>query len=259
MSASLVEAGNGPARATKITQTVPGLAFRTQRASIIVWLIGLALFGAMIGAVVNKMADVVGGVSGLAGETGDAIAVHIFFMLPLAISIFAVQSAMALRSDEDRGVMESQLAGGVSRIGWACKRLAVTLVAVLIMMLLVGYTVGYMWSQAVTDPSKTVEALKAVFAHLPAVILMLGVPVLGFGWWPRQAGTVSWIVVGAMWVLAIVGLTVLPESVTRLLPFAGGPFYPDINWLKEGLFLVVGIVFIVAGLIGFRRRDIPTI
>jgi len=86
---------------------------------------------------------------------------------------------------------------------------------------------------------------------------MIGVPVLGFGWWPRFSGMVGWIVVGAMWVLAIVGLTVLPEKVTNVIPFAGGPFYPDISWTKEIIYLVIGVAFIVAGLIGFRRRDVP--
>ena len=261
MSASLVEASSGPAKATKFTQTVAGLAFRTQRVSIIVWLVGIVIFGAILGSVINKMGEIVGGVSALQGQQGDAIAIHIFFMLPLAVAIFGVQSASTLRTDEERGVLESQLAGGVSRVGWACKRLAVTLVAVLIMMLVVAVVVGYMWSQALTpvDPTKTAEAVKAIFAHLPAVILMIGVPVLGLGWWPRQAGLVSWVVVGAMWVLAIVGLTVLPAKLTNVIPFAGGPFYPDISWAKEIIFLVLGIAFIVAGLIGFKRRDVPTL
>jgi len=264
MSASLVKASSGPATATKFTQTVPGLGFRTQRVSIIVWVVAVVLFGAMLGSIINQMVPLVGGVQGFSGQAGDAVAIHIFFMLPLAIAVFAVQSASTMRTDEERGVLESQLAGGVSRMGWACKRLAITLVAVLVMMLLVAYTVGYMWSQAVSDPSKTGLALRAIFAHLPAVILMIGVPVLGFGWWPRFAGTVSWVVVGAMWVLAIVGLTVLPAWLTRFIPFAGGPFVSSNpltsgNWIKEIGFLVVGILFIVGGLIGFKRRDVPTI
>ena len=261
ISASLVDAKSGPANATKITQTVPGLALRTQRASIIVWLVGLVIFGGILGSVVTKMKDLVGGMDKFAGLTGDSVAVHIFFMLPLAIGIFAVQSASTLRTEEERGVMESQLAGGVSRVGWALKRLAVTLVAVLVMMLFVAATVGEMWAQAAADPTKVTMALQTIFAHLPAVLLLTSVPVLGLGLWPRQAAAVSWTVVGAMWALAILGLTVLPEGVRNLIPFAGGPYYPvePMNWTKEIVFLAIAVVFVVVGLIGFRRRNVPTI
>lgn len=260
MNAGLVAAKRGSSHAAKLTQTVFGLGARTQRASMIVWAVGIVLFGALLGSVMNQFPTLLNGLDSAEGLSADAMSDMIISIVALAIGIFAVQSASALHSDEDRGVLESQLAGGVGRIGWALKRLAVTVLAAAILMLLCAYVLGEVWAQGVGDPTRLNMALGALLIHLPAVIILAGVAVLGFGWWPKVATAVTWTVVGALWAVEIVGVALrLPDSVMKALPFIGGPSWPAAaaDWQKAGIFLAVGIVFIVVGLIGFRRRDVP--
>jgi len=273
MGAGMVAQRAGAAHASKLTQTVAGLGARTQRASIVVWCIGMVFFGALLGSVITKMYGLLqgSGLNSAFASSANATVAMVLSMIALAVGIFAVQSASALRSDEERGVLEAQLAGGVSRLGWALRRLGVTLVSVVVLLALCGYIVGAVSSSSppVADPNNpgvmlaavgVGTALGAVFAHLPAIIILMGVAVLGFGWWPKVATPVVWGVVGALWAVVIIGVALrLPSWVMNGLPFIGGPHLPSesMNWAKDGIFLAVGLVFIVVGLIGFRRRDVP--
>ena len=260
MNAGLVAARTGAGHAAKFTQTIVGLGARTQRASMIVWAVGLVLFGAMLGSVMNSFPDLLNNVTAAQGLNADAMSDMIISIVALAVGVFAVQSASALRSDEERGVLESQLAGGVSRIGWAVRRLLITIVAAAVFMLITGYIIGAVWAQGVGDPSRVGFSVSALIVHLPAVIILAGVAILGFGWWPKQATAVTWTVVGALWAVEIIGVALrLPDSVMKALPFIGGPRWPAASgdWAKFVIFLAIGVVFIIVGLLGFRRRDVP--
>jgi len=260
MNAGLVASRKGSAHASKLTQTVAGLGARTQRASLIVWLVAIIMFGALLGSVMNKFPQLLKDMPSAAGLAADAMSVMIMSIVALAIGVFAVQSASALRSDEERGVLESQLAAGVSRIGWALKRLAITLVAAVVLLFLGGACIGQVWAQGVGDPTRVGFSIGAIMMHLPAVIILSGVAVLGFGWWPKVATAVTWTVVGALWAIEIVGVALhLPDAVMKALPFIGGPHYPaaSSDWAKFFIYLAIGLAFVVVGLIGFRRRDVP--
>lgn len=260
MGDSVVSSGIGPSHASKFTQTVPGLGARTQRASMVVWLIAIMGFGALLGSVMNQFPSLLQGMSSGAGMSDNAMSDMIVSLVALAVGVFAVQSASALRSDEERGVLESQLAASVGRISWALQRLVVTFVAVVVLLFAGGAMIGAVWALSDGDASHFGWSLGALMVHLPAALILIGVAVMGLGWWPKQATAVSWTVVGVLWAVVIVGVALrLPDAVMKALPFIGGPHWPATggDWAKAGIYLVVAAVLIVAGLIGFRRRDVP--
>jgi len=247
-------AGQGPARASKLLQNVAGLGLRTQRSSIIVWCVAVVLFGALLGSVINKIPDLFSNMPLASGGT-NAMVSMIMCLVALAIAVFAVQSSSTLRSDEERGVLESQLAGGVSRLGWAIQRLAVTVVAVVVMLVLIGAVMGASWASAVGDQTRLGYCVGAMLQQLPAILILIGITMLGFGWWPKVATPVVWAVIGVFWAILLIGVALhIPTWMMNALPFVPGQ---PMTVLKDVMFLVIAIVFIVVGLIGFRRRDVP--
>ncbi|MCL2653288.1 MAG: hypothetical protein FWD63_05825 [Propionibacteriaceae bacterium] len=268
LGAGLFAARTGSAHATKFTTTSVGLSLRTQRASIIAWFVGVVIMGDLLGSVVQKMHDLLsnstfGGADVQSGLVEGVIAL-MSGIVALCITAFGIQSISTVRANEEMGLAEAQLAGPLSRMGWALRRLAVAFALTVLMLLVAGYMMGYAYQAAANaDQTLTMAVfIKAVLVYLPAIILLMSVFVLGFGWWPRQSVMVAWIVFGLMFVFMIVGVaTKIPQKVLNLMPFQALPAIPldPMRWTPVLVELGIAIVLMVVGLIGFRRRNVPVL
>lgn len=266
LGAGLFAARTGSSHAAKFTTTSVGLSLRTQRASIIAWFVGVMVMGDLLGSVVQKMHDMLGN-SGFGGTevqagVGGVIALMSGIMA-LAITAFGIQSVSTVRANEEMGLAEAQLAGPLSRLGWALRRLAVAFVVTALLMAFAGYMMGYSYQAAQpVDAYPMSSFLGATMIYLPAVALLMSVFVLGFGWWPRQSVTVAWAVLGLMFIIMIVGVaTHIPQKVLDLMPFQAVPAIPldPMRWTPVLVESAIAAVLVVAGLIGFRRRNVPTL
>jgi len=265
LGAGLFAARSGSDHAAKFTTTSVGLTLRTQRASIIAWFIGVMIMGDLLGGVVQKMADMLGssgfGGSLVAAGVSGTVALMSGIMA-LAITAFGIQSVSTVRSNEENGLAEAQLAGPLSRTGWLLRRLAVAFVVTFLLLDFAGAMMGYAFVQAGGDGSWQSACVRATIVYLPAVVLLMSVFVLGFGWWPRQSVLVAWIVFGLMFVVMIIGVaTHIPQKVLNLMPFQALPAIPldPMRWTPVVVELAIAIVLTVVGLIGFRRRNVPVL
>jgi ABC-2 type transport system permease protein len=260
--AGLLAPRRGKATASRGLTTVAGLGFRLQRGGLIGWAIVLIVAGGLFGSVANQMTDLMSKIS-LAVFESDTLntLISVFVaLLALIVAIAGVQSASHLRGDEAIGTLESQLAGRVSRTGWVLRRLAVSLVAVAVLLLASGATFGSVYGQSIGDSGQTGRIALAMLVYLPAAAIMIGVVVLGLGWWPRLANSVAWVVIGLMWFLVLFGPDLkLPSWVMRAIPFVGTPRLPadPMSWPPVLIMAGVAVVMIAVGLVGFRRRDVP--
>ena len=264
---SIAPERTGKANASRTLTTVWGLGARLQRGSLIGWFIGVFVFAAVFGSVTTAMHDLLtsanlAGIDNLHLTTNLLSVVANLFMplLALVVSIFAAQSATMMRSDESRGVLESQLGTSVGRTSWVLQRLAVTFVAVLILLFICGLALGSTFDSLVPDANQMWPIIGSFYAYVPACMIVAGIFVLGFGWWPRFSVAVTWIVIGALWVIMIVGLAVpIPKAVLDAMPFNATPKVPydAMNWPPVLWLTLVTVVFIVLGLVGFRRRNVP--
>lgn len=264
---SIAPERTGKAHASAVLTKVWGLGARLQRGSMIGWVIGVFLFALIIGSVISAMNDLLRS-SGMAGVdnlhlTDNLLSVVAELFMPLfglVVSIFAAQSATMMRSDEAHGVLESQLGTSVGRTSWVLQRLAVTLVGTVVLLLIVGLAFGSSFDSLVPGANQTGPIVVSMFAYLPACFVVVGIFVLGFGWWPRFAVPVTWIVIGALWIIMIIGLAVpIPKAVLDAMPFNATPKVPyeAMNWTPVLLLTLVTVALIVVGLIGFRRRNVP--
>ena len=95
-------------------------------------------------------------------------------------------------------------------------------------------------------------------AYLPAIWIMTALVVLFFGFAPRRT-FVAWIaLVGFVLISELGALLDLPAWVMNLSPFAHSPQLPgsEVDVIALTCLLLVAAALIVAGLVGWRRRDL---
>ena len=218
------------------------------------------LFGSVIQAMTKLLAD--SGASAITGGSGTAALVSLLVMLlGLVVAVFALHSTMQLRSDEASGVLEPQLAGAVSRTRWAVERLLIPVVGSAALLAVSGTLMGVVYGALVGDSSKTAQLTGASISYWPAVMVLVGVGVALFGWFPRLSTPITWGLLGLMWVLVLVGDAFhLPGWFLDSMPFQATPYLPyePMTWTPLIIMTGIAAALFVVGLAGFARRDIET-
>jgi ABC-2 type transport system permease protein len=187
-----------------------GLGARLQRGPIIGWTLTVALSAVMFGSVTQAMTDLLdeagGSVPTLLRGTGvKALLSMLTMMIAMITTVFAVQSAVTLRSDEASGILEPQLAGALSRTRWAAQRLVLSAVGSAVLLLLGGALMGAGYGAIIGDSSQARALTLAAVSYWPAVVVFVALVVALFGWVPRLTVPLSWGVLVAMWVVVLVG------------------------------------------------------
>jgi ABC-2 type transport system permease protein len=262
--AGLLPPRRGPADAPARYATPLGLALRLQRGPIIGWTLTVALAALLFGSVVESMTDLIADTDGAAADlvrgTGvDALLALLVTMIALITTVFALQSTTTLRADEAGGILEPQLAGALSRTRWAGQRLAIPLVGSAVLLLLGGGLMGAGYGALIDDPAQTSRLALAALASWPAVLVYTGLAVALIGWLPRLAVPLTWGVLGATYVVVLVGEALhLPGWLLDVLPFSATPYLPlePMSWGAVAALTAVGAGLLVAGIARFARRDL---
>ncbi len=241
-----------------------GLAARLQRGPIIGWTIAIVLTALMLGSVVNQMSNLLKdagtSTSAILRGTGiDALLGLMAGLVALIVTIFAIQSATQLRADEATGIIEPQLAGAVSRKRWVLQRLAIPTIGAAVLLALGGWVMGAVYGSTVKDASQGFRIAGATLAYFPAVMVLVGVAILLFGFVPRLTIPVTWGVVAGLWLIMLIGDALhLPTWVLKVLPFSATPDLPAqaMRWSPLIVMTLVASAMIWVGLQRFADRDI---
>jgi ABC-2 type transport system permease protein len=151
------------------------------------------------------------------------------------------------------------LATSTSRIGWAASHVVFMVGGTAVLLLAAGLLTGLVQGAHDGTIGHTVgRDLAAALAQLPAAWVVGAIGVLLFGLLPRLAAA-SWAAVVIVVLVGELGPTLrLPQAVLDISPYTHLPKLPGgtvtaapILWL-----LGIAVVLTVAGLIGFRRRDL---
>jgi ABC-2 type transport system permease protein len=100
--------------------------------------------------------------------------------------------------------------------------------------------------------------LKAGFVHLPAIWIMVGLAVLLIGFIPRLTG-LTWAYLGYSFFVVYMGeMLQAPEWMADLSPFGHIPQVPvdDVNILNLAILTLIALILIIAGFIGYKKRDV---
>jgi ABC-2 type transport system permease protein len=262
--AGLMPQRPGKAGAPKRYATPLGLALRLQRGPIIGWTLAVVLSALLLGSVVDQMTDLLADAGDdlpaiLRGTGVTALLGLMAGMIGLVVAVFAIQSVTQLRADEASGIIESQLAGALSRTRWVLERLLIPAVGAAVLLVVGGWLMGAEYGATVGDSSQGVRIAGAALAYWPAVMVLVGLATFLFGWVPRVAIPVTWGVVAAVWIIMIIGDALhLPDWVLDVLPFTATPGLPaePMTWTPLVVMTAVAVALAGAGLHRFTRRDI---
>ena len=245
------------------------LAWRLQRGALLGWAIGFVVAGAVfgsaasgIGAVLNTSPQArqifirLGGHSGLV----DAYLAAVIGILGILSAAYAIAAVLRLHGEETERRAEPVLATPVGRVRWAGSHLLVAaggsagllLAGGLATALGDGLTSGGLATQL---PRLTGAGL----AQVPAAWVMGGLAMALFGLVPRTAVAGAWTALGLVAFITLLGPSIrLAQGVLDISPFSHVPKLPGAPVTAAPLAWLVGVavVLAVAGLVGFRRRDL---
>ncbi|WP_067819256.1 ABC transporter permease [Actinomadura kijaniata] len=270
LGAGVLAARLGPASAGRGLRSALGLAWRLQRGMLLAWTVGLALYGAIMGGVLEGVGDLVGDspetkeiIQRMGGQQGlaDAFLSTAAGMLGAFAAVYGVQAALRLRGEEGAQRLEPLLALSLGRVRWAAGHLLIALAGVAVILLTTGLAIGVVHGLTAGDvPGRLGDALGAVLVQAPAAWVTTGVAVALFGLLPRLSYA-AWGVVGAFLLLGILGPALnLDQAVLDVSPFTHTPKLPGAELTATPLVVMTAVVaaLVAAGLAGFRRRDVTT-
>lgn len=269
VGAGLVAERPGPATATPLLRNAFGLAWRLDRGALLLWAVGLCLYGVLIGSVIHGIGDELGGgtaqdiIQRMGGTSAleQAFVAVAFCMLGMIAAAFAISLTLRLHQEEAGQRAETLLSGALSRSRWLTGHLAIALMGSAVAILMAAVAAGLTYGIAAHDvDGKLCMVLGTAAVQLPAVWLPAAVAVALFGIAPRLS-PVSWgVLVGFIALYLIGSLSGFPQWVLDVEPFAhiprvtGGDFTATpLLWL-----LVIDLALIALGVAAFRRRDIQS-
>ena len=268
VGAGLFAERTGAPRAAGWLRGTAGLAWRLNRGSLVLWTVGLALYGLLIGSVTHGIADEVGDSQvardvvtrlGGTGAMEQAFIAVAFNMLGMIAAACAISLTLRMNQEESAGRAESVLAGSVSRTRWLASHLMSGVAGSGIAMLIAGLVTGLTYGVSADDVAgKLPVVLGTAAVQLPAVWLLIAVTVALFGALPRYTAAAWGILVAVVAVFLMGSLANAPHWLVDLEPFThvphvgtGGFTAAPLGWL-----LVIDVALIALGAIAFRRRDL---
>jgi len=238
-----------------------GLVLRLYKGSIISWSIAIVISGLMFGSVVSSMKDMLknANVPFLDASSMNAMAGFMLMFIGLISVILPMLIMTGLRSDETKGLIETQLAGSISRSRMVLERFAIGTVATAFLLILGGASFGLSYGSVINDMSQIWRMAIAALIYLPGIMAIVGVVVLLFGLAPRATIPVTWFVYGLMYFAVLLLDTLkLPDKVAYIFPFNGTPKVPGEAFSPIVFaYLAAAIVFVVIGIFGLQKRDVP--
>jgi ABC-2 type transport system permease protein len=268
VGAGLIAERPGPPRAAAGLRGVTSLAWRLDRGSLILWTVGLCLYGLLVGSVTNGIGDEIGNsavardmVTRLGGTDAmeQAFIAVAFSMLAMVASAFAISLTLRLHQEEASSRVEPILAGAVGRTRWLASHLVFAIGGSALAMLIAGLVTGLTYGASAGDlTGKLPEVLGTAAVQLPAVWLSVAVTVALFGVLPRYTPTAWGVLVAFVTVYLVGSLANSPQWLVDLEPFTHIPRVGtgEFSAVPLGWLLVIDAALITLGVIAFRRRDL---
>ncbi|MBE7699076.1 ABC transporter permease [Oerskovia sp. Sa1BUA8] len=267
LGAGLVQPRPGPAESTSLASPL-ALATRLQVPGVVSWTLGVGAYCLLVGFLLDSVDDIAGSSPqmqqviaqlGGAGALAQVFQVAIMGFVGIAAAAFAVTLVSRLHAEETSGRAEIVLATGVSRTAYLAASVVLLVVGVVAVPLWAGLMMGLGhalvsggWGVAFSD------AVGAGLVQIPAALVVAGLVLVLYGWWPRLVA-LGWGIVTLVLVVGQLGeLFGLPQPVRDLSPFTHVPQVPLVPFSAGPVLALTAIAVVLVGVaaVGFRRRDV---
>lgn len=264
--AGLVAGRPGNARAPRSLSGPFGLAYRTQRGSLVGWVVGLFVLGAVYGSLTQGVEDLARSNPTLEeffraagqGSLVDSFLSTMLLVLALLAAAYAVSSALRLASEETSGRLENLLATGLSRRRWMLGTLTMTLLGSAAVLLAGGLGLATTYALSTSDLGELPRIAGLELVYLPAVLVPAGIAALVNGWRPGWA-RVAWAVLAVWFVLGYLGeLLDAPDWLVQSSPFSRTPAVPadPLSLGAPAVIAAAALLLVGVGVLALRRRDV---
>src|SRR5690625_3027829 len=263
--ASLIAVRPGSARAQPSLGSPFGLAVRIQRTSFFGWGAGLIALGLVDGAFMQALLDAGEDMPAALQEilgSEELVSGYLAFLglfISVLITAYTLSAMQTARGEELQGRADLVLATPVSRTSWLGSHAAAVAVGAILMNLAVGVGTGIAAGVVTGQASLIGDSIAAHAGLLPAILVLLALWMVLFGYAPRLLAPVGWAVIGFVAVLAIFSdLLDLPRWLVQFSPFAYLAALPQesFNFTPVTILLALAALGGVAGLLGIRQREI---
>ncbi|MBR7743552.1 polyketide antibiotic transporter [Phycicoccus sp. BSK3Z-2] len=267
LGGGLLPARPGPARGGRLLASPLGLVARLATGTLVGWTVGLVAGGVVVGSLlgsVGELADdpqvrrILETLGGSAGGVEDIFLATEVVVVAAVVSAAGVGLVLRLSAAERRGLAEPVLATPTPRSRWYLAHVLVGAALPVLLMAVLGLTVGLVGPTVSDAAPGPLEMLGATMSTLPAVWVLVGVAAALAGATPRFAPT-AWGVALVAFVVGELGPTMrLPDPVVDLSPFAhlsglpGGSFAAA----EAVVLTVLAAVLVAAGGLAYDRRDL---
>lgn len=255
----------GRSYASGALSTSFGLTLRLTRNSMLAWLIGMFIFGAMYGSIMGDLEAFLNGNAlfkqMLRVTTGysmiELFIAMLLVILSMAGTVPVLLAVKKLWDEEKRGRIDPVVARGVKKTAIIANYAAVGAIASVLMPFAAATGLYLVAAPALGTISYSQIMLSAAM-YVPAVFVMLGLAVFIVGIMPRLF-SVAWGYLGVSFFVVYLGrLMNLPEAAKKLSPFGIVPQLPidEMNVPLLTAMTLIAAALAAVGIVGYRRRDI---
>ncbi len=269
VGAGLLPPRPGPAEAPATLRSPFGLAWRLHRGLLAGWVGGFVVLGIVLGYLAEGVGDLVGDnqqlkdiFARMGGATGliDSYLAGMVGLFGMIAGAYGIQAMLRARNEELSGRVEPVLATAVGRLRWVGSHLVFSLLGPAVTLAAAGVAMGVTHGLNTHDVGGELpRLLGGAMVQLPAVWVLSAVTVLLFGVLPRLA-PVAWVALAVSLLVGLIGPALqLDQWVLDISPFTHLPRVPGADVTATPLVWLLAIAAVVglAGLAGFRRRDVP--
>ena len=269
LGTGMVAARGGPAHAPSGLLSPLGLAWRLQRGTLGVWLVGMATMGGVFGSVGKSFADYIARNDAMrslletiapGAQPLDLYQAFLLAFLGVVGAAYTVQALLRMRVEETSGRLEPVLATAVGRMRWLASHVLVVGVGSALVQTSAGLAGGLVYGTQTGEWSRAFGGILAAAAvQVPPTLALGGFVVAAFALLPRWAAPVTWFALAAALVMGQLGaLLELPQWLLDVSPFTHVPAVPAEPFAAAPLvwLAVVAAGLGSAGFVAFRRRDL---
>jgi ABC-2 type transport system permease protein len=244
-------------------------AWRSNRAVLLGWVLGLGAYSAVMGALISTMIDWLAkdeSYQKIMADLGlDEVLTILGFlamigvMLGLAVALQVTWRMGAARGEEEAGRVEAILARPVSRLRWLGGHALLSLLGGALLLATTGTALWLGVAASGSDEITWDDAMRSVLNTLPVVVLIGGLAVFTFGLLPRLTVAIPVTVTVVGYIVTLLGPALSwPAWVLNLSPFTHLAWVPAAPWAATAgiVMTCLGLVFLGVGLLAFQRRDV---
>lgn len=269
--AALLVAESARAPRLRLLGSPAAFAWRSNRAVLSAWLVGLCAYAAVMGAILASMIDWLAGDEGyqriLAAMGLDQALTNKGFLgfmatiLGLAVALQVAWRLGAARAEEESGRLEAILAAPVTRQRWLVGHVALAVAGSVLVIVASGAAI---WLGAVAAGSTGItgwDAMRSTLNMIPIAMLTAGIGIATFAVAPRLTVALPVAVTVIGFVASMLGPALdWPQWALDLSPFTHLALVPAEPWAATSGLVMIGLGTLLAatGLLAFRRRDLTT-